>query len=274
MGQTVRHNRSLTIMNILAILSVINLSLVWASSCPKYLSLTLNRVKYRLVADGTESGFKACHGDIANCVYTREMKFYCMSGDNMDYEPLEIEASYENLKENVTQTSFGKAGGEKFEIDLTGTNNAIRMTLYQKDVEGRTQCAGIKVEKCGNIYSFGEKNEIESTTNSYNRYGRGRETISPSAYFDLKPGYPITEVYGSRGLSGGDEVIDAIYIWIAGKGDNKITCGGGLGSGFDATPKASVYGPCYLIGVEATGKSFIQSLTLKWTCLGLPDFYF
>ena len=143
-------------------------------------------------------------------------------------------------------------------------------------MQGRTQCAGIKVEKCGNIYSFGGKNEIESTTKSYNLYVRGRQTqtITPSNSFDLKPGYPITEVYGSRGLSGGDEVIDAIHVWIASKGNNKIRCGGGLGSGFDATPKASVYGPCYLIGLEATGKSFIQSLTLKWNCLGVPDFFF
>ena len=136
MGQTARNSQSLTIMNIVAILSVINLSLVWASSCPKYLSLT-GRGKYRFVADGTNSRFKTCHGDIANCVFTREMKFFCMNGNNMDYKPLEIEASYENLKENVTQTSFGKAGGEKFEIDLTGTNNAIRMTLYQMDIEVR-----------------------------------------------------------------------------------------------------------------------------------------
>ena len=140
MGQTARRYQSLTIMNIVAIISVINLSLVWASSCPKYLSLTDvygSTRKYRFVADGTESGFKTCNGDIANCVYTREMKFFCVNGYNMEYEPVEIEASYENLKENVTQTSFGKAGGEKFEIDLTGTNNAIRMTLYQMDIEVR-----------------------------------------------------------------------------------------------------------------------------------------
>ena len=136
-------------------------------------------------------------------------------------------------------------------------------------MQGRTQCTGIKVVKCGNIYSFGEKNE--TTNNGHpQHYGYGDTFDS----FDLSPGNPITEVYGSRGLSGGDEVIDAIHVWIAGQGHNKITCGGGLGSGFDATPKASVYGPCYLIGLEATGKSFIQSLSLKWNCLGVPDFFF
>ena len=68
------------------------------------------------------------------------MKFYCMSGENMKYEPVVVEASYENLKENVTKTSFGKAGGEEFDIDLTGTNSAIRMTLYEMDVEVRFLC--------------------------------------------------------------------------------------------------------------------------------------
>ena len=155
MGQIFRHNLSLTMMNIIAILSVINLSLVWASSCPKYLSLT-GRGKYRFVADGTESGFKTCNGDIANCVYTRELKFFCMSGENMKYEPVEVQASYENLKENVTETSFGKAGGEKFEIDLTGTNNAIRMTLYQMDVEVRYLCHCIIVMIC----NFAGKNSV------------------------------------------------------------------------------------------------------------------
>ena len=58
-----------------------------------------------------------------------------MTGENMKYEPVVVEASYENLKENVTKTSFGKAGGEEFDIDLTGTNSAIRMTLYKMDVE-------------------------------------------------------------------------------------------------------------------------------------------
>ena len=139
MGQTARNSQSLTIMNIVAILSVINLSLVWASSCPKYLSLT-GRGKYRFVADGTESGFKTCNGDIANCVYTRELKFFCMSGENMKYEPVEVQASYENLKENVTETSFGKAGGEKFEIDLTGRPHAPSIQLYEMDVEVRYFC--------------------------------------------------------------------------------------------------------------------------------------
>ena len=46
----------------------------------------------------------------------------------------------DNLKENVTKTSFGKAGGEEFDIDLTGTNSAVRMTLYQVDVEVRLLC--------------------------------------------------------------------------------------------------------------------------------------
>ena len=140
MGQTARNSQSLTIMNIVAILSVINLSLVWASSCPKYLSLT-GMGKYRLVADGTDSGFKTCHGDIANCVYTREMKFYCMSGEKMKYHPQNVLASYENLKENVTQTSFGpkgRAGGPRWKaVDLTGTNNDISIELYQMDVEVR-----------------------------------------------------------------------------------------------------------------------------------------
>jgi len=262
-------------MNVAAIAIISFLVGVHGSNieCPKY--LTLNRVeieKYRLVADGTDSGFKTCNSDIANCVYTRKMKFYCMNVGKKNayesvWEPVEVEASYENLKENVTQTSFGKAGGEKFEIDLTGTNNAIRMTLYQMDVEGRTQCTGIQVEKCGNIYSFGEKNE--SRTNNYN-YGQSDSNSRP---IDLKPGYPITEVRGYRGLSGEVEVIDAIHVVAKGIG-HMITCGGTLGSGFDATPKASVYGPCYLIGLEATGKSFIQSLTLKWNCLGVPDFFF
>lgn len=108
--------------------------------CPKYLSLTGIWGKYRLVAKGAEGEFKTCNGDIANCVFTHEMKFYCMSGMSMGYKPTEVKASYENLKENVTRTSFGKAGGEKFEIDLTGTNTAIRMRLYQMDVEVRSYC--------------------------------------------------------------------------------------------------------------------------------------
>ena len=126
-------------MNIAAIISlIVNLSLVLAQNkeCPKYLSL--RNVKYRFVADGT--GFSTCLGDIPHCVYTREMKFYCMYGENMKYEPVVVEASYENLKENVTKTSFGKAGGEEFDIDLTGTNSAIRMTLYKMDVEVRFLC--------------------------------------------------------------------------------------------------------------------------------------
>ena len=126
-------------MNIATIISlIVNLSLALAQNkeCPKYLSL--RDVKYRFVADGT--GFSSCRGDIPHCVFTREMKFYCMNGENMKYEPVVVQASYENLKENVTKTSFGKAGGEEFDIDLTGTNSAVRMTLYQIDVEVRFLC--------------------------------------------------------------------------------------------------------------------------------------
>jgi len=132
------------------------------------------------------------------------------------------------------------------------------MTLYQMDVEGRTQCTGIQVAKPPTLpIFFGQKDERQTNIRS----------------FLLEPGNPITEVHGSRGLSGEVEVIDAIHVVAKGIG-HMITCGGTLGSGFDATPKASVYGPCYLIGLEATGKSFIQSLTLKWNCLGVPDFFF
>ena len=124
-------------MNIAAIAIISSLVGVdaWNNECPKYLSTRGG--KYRLVADGTDSGFKTCHGDMANCVYTRDMNFYCMYGKNMDYTPFQIEASYENLKENVTQTSFGKAGGEKFEIDLTGRPHAPSIQLYEMDVEVR-----------------------------------------------------------------------------------------------------------------------------------------
>ena len=123
--------------------------------------------------------------------------------------------------------------------------------------QGRTQCTGIQVAKPPTppIF-FGQKDEKQSNRMS----------------FLLEPGNPITEVHGSRGLSGEVEVIDAIHFGIADM--NRISCGGTMGSGFDATPKASVYGPCYLIGLEATGKSFIQSFTLKWNCLGVPDFFF
>ena len=126
-------------MNIATIISlIVNLSLALAQNkeCPKYLSL--RDVKYRFVADGT--GFLSCRGDISHCVYTRGMKFYCMTGENMKYEPVVVQASYDNLKENVTKTSFGKAGGEEFDIDLTGTNSAVRMTFYQIDVEVRFLC--------------------------------------------------------------------------------------------------------------------------------------
>ena len=128
---------------------------------------------------------------------------------------------------------------------------------YLCTLQGRTQCTGIQVAMPPTppIF-FGQRDERKTNYNS----------------FLLKPGFPITEVYGSRGLSGEVEVIDAIHVGIVGM--NKISCGGRMGSGFDATPKASVYGPCYLIGLEATGKSFIQSLTLKWNCLGVPDFFF
>ena len=106
--------------------------------CPKYLSQRGR--KYRLVVKRTENEFKTCLGEFANCVFTRDMKFYCMGGERenmelLNYKPMEVEAHYENLKENVTTTSFGKEGGAKFEIDLTGTNTAIGMRLYQKDVE-------------------------------------------------------------------------------------------------------------------------------------------
>ena len=110
-----------------------------------------------------------------------------------------------------------------------------------------------------------------SKRRSYNPNPQDRQITSNTYSVDLKPGYPITEVYGSRGLSNGVEVVDAIEVWT---NANKISCGGTMGSGFDATPKASVYGPCHLIGLEASGKSFIQSLTLKWKCLGVPDFFF
>ena len=113
------------------------------NECPKYLTLYRNEMKYRLVADGTESGFKTCNSDIANCVYTKGFKFYCMNrgGEYVMYVPVEVEASYENLKENLTQTSFGKTGGEILEIDLRATNNtAPSIQLYQMDVEVRYFC--------------------------------------------------------------------------------------------------------------------------------------
>ena len=159
------------------------------------------------------------------------------------------------------------------ELYTTNNNNIL---------QGRTQCTGIQVEKCGNKYFFGEREEsiISTTTPSYSRrrsYNpnpQDRQITSNTYSIDLKPGYPITEVYGSRGLSNGVEVVDAIEVWTNAYSNNKISCGGTMGSGFDATPKSSVYGPCHLIGLEASGKSFIQSLTLKWKCLGVPDFFF
>ena len=105
--------------------------------CPKTILGPYNEKKYRFVADGTDSGFSKCQGggDIPHCVYTRKMKFYCMTKVQGRYQPNELEGHYESLKENKTETRFGKGGEEKMDIDLTGTNNAIKMMLYTNNVK-------------------------------------------------------------------------------------------------------------------------------------------
>ena len=53
-----------------------------------------------------------------------------------------------------------------------------------------------------------------------------------------------------------------------------FNCGEKIGAGFDATREARLYGPCVLIGIEGAGTTFLQSLTLIWSCMGLPDYFY
>ena len=111
--------------------------------------------------------------------------------------------------------------------------------------------------------------------------------MAPRNTMDLWTGKYITEASGKRRIiRNGQKIISFVSfgsLELRGMdlthGDmdqvrEPFSCGEKIGAGFDATPEAMLYGPCVLIGIEGTGTTFLQSLTLIWSCMGVPDYFY
>ena len=81
----------------------------------------------------------------------------------------------------------------------------------------------------------------------------------------------IVEATGRWGKSG----IDYLELrTLLGGGAGVARCGGNLGCGMDLTPVASEHGPCVVTRLVARSSTTLQSLTLTWHCLGVPDIFY
>ena len=112
--------------------------------CPG--SMYLPNGKYRLVKR-LEFGEKVpCFGDYEHCVYTKGHSFFCINGplpnsspnsrvENPRYVPTKLDEHYTNVKEIITNTTFGSGGDKRFKFDLTGSNEKMRLALYYRRIE-------------------------------------------------------------------------------------------------------------------------------------------
>ena len=117
--------------------------------CPG--SMYLQDGKYRLVKR-LEFGEKVpCYGDYEQCVYTKGHSFFCINGplpnsspqfgissnrvQNPRYVSTKVDEHYSNVKEIITNTTFGSGGDKRFKFDLTGSNEKMKLALYYLEIE-------------------------------------------------------------------------------------------------------------------------------------------
>ena len=106
--------------------------------------------KYRLVKKIDFRLKVPCYGDYDHCVYIKGHSFFCMNGPlpnsspnpqfsnrayNPRYVPTKIDEHYTNVKEIITNTTFGSGGDKRFKFDLTGSNEKMKLALYYLRIE-------------------------------------------------------------------------------------------------------------------------------------------
>ena len=87
--------------------------------CPRTVNIDAdgpNQRKLRLVAEGNSNS--PCVGDLEGCVFTHDLKFYCLNGERglrnangklLGYSEVEVSPHYTTVREHETKTSIGES---------------------------------------------------------------------------------------------------------------------------------------------------------------------
>ena len=87
--------------------------------CPRTVNIDADgpsQRKLRLVAEGNTN--TPCAGDLEGCVFTHDLKFYCLNGENdlrnhngklLGYSEVEVSPHYTTVREHETETSIGES---------------------------------------------------------------------------------------------------------------------------------------------------------------------
>ena len=87
--------------------------------CPRTVNIDAagpSQRKLRFVADGNSNS--PCAGDLEGCVFTHDLKFYCLNGEKglrthngklLGYSEVEVSPHYTTVREHETETSIGES---------------------------------------------------------------------------------------------------------------------------------------------------------------------
>ena len=98
--------------------------------------------KLRLVAEGNTNS--PCAGDLEGCVFTHDLKFYCLNGEKglrnpnangklLGYSEVEVSPHYTTVREHETKTSIGESN-ENINI-IINIEVAKTLTLNETKLE-------------------------------------------------------------------------------------------------------------------------------------------
>ena len=87
--------------------------------CPRTVNIDADgpsQRKLRFAAEGNTNS--PCAGDLEGCVFTHDLKFYCLNGEKglrthngklLGYSEVEVSPHYTTVKEHETETSIGES---------------------------------------------------------------------------------------------------------------------------------------------------------------------
>ena len=114
--------------------------------CPRTVNIDAagpSQRKLRLVAEGNTNS--PCVGDLEGCVFTHDLKFYCLNGEKglrnpnangklLGYSEVEVSPHYTTVREHETETSIGEDSENNYRY-IMNIEIAKTLTLNETKLE-------------------------------------------------------------------------------------------------------------------------------------------
>jgi len=243
------------------------------SNCPRSVIYPGGSQKYRFVEDVRSlapTQHLPCIGDIANCVYLAHRNFYCMTGNNPEYTPVQLHPCHEqapplqNISTYAGSTPPNWPQFQQFSTSSVIYNPIHTLKLFPNVYAHRFVLGGFIMK----TWPVDPQDIYKVAYTDVNLY-------EPPTWIQLTIGEGITEAFGRYGF-----LIDQVTFGVTSASPIEqprfYTVGGTNGQGlFDATPPPNLNGMCDLISLSGTlyAKEYIQSLEFLWSCVGKPTTY-